>query len=93
MDKHEHRRPVHSVEAEDVLANHVHVGRPAALHCLIQRRLVAILQAARDVPEQRVEPHVDHLRVNRGEMWTWEGCTRWHPGFPARLPATSTADG
>ena len=55
---HQHRRPVDRVEAVDVLADDVHVGRPPlgeAVHVVREA-------GAGDVVHERVEPHVDAPR-------------------------------
>mmetsp|Transcript_24212 Transcript_24212/g.76168 ORF Transcript_24212/g.76168 Transcript_24212/m.76168 type:complete len:457 (-) Transcript_24212:168-1538(-) len=59
---HEHPRPVHCVEAEDVLADHVHRGGPPARGGVLQGGLLALGDERGEVPEESVEPHVDGLR-------------------------------
>ena len=56
---HQHGRPVHRVEAQNVLADQVDVGRPD------RRELLVVLAVADggDVVQQRVEPDVDDLLV------------------------------
>ena len=48
---HEEGGPVDSVEAEDVLAHDLKIGRPNAIRC------------SREVIQQRIEPHIDHMRL------------------------------
>ena len=53
---HQHRGPDDAVEAGDVLADHVQVGRPPG----VEQRVVGAVADARDVVDQRVHPDVDH---------------------------------
>ena len=56
---HEHRGPVDRVEAVDVLADHVQVGRPP-----LSRTPPVVGEAgARDVVDERVVPDVDRARL------------------------------
>ena len=60
--RHQHRRPVDAVEADDVLADDVHVDRPPAF----ELRLVGGEADGAEVVGERVEPHVgDVLGVPR----------------------------
>ena len=52
----QHRRPVHAVEAGDVLADDVEVRGPE-----LPERLAVRIADRRDVVRQRVEPHVDRM--------------------------------
>ena len=53
--RHQERRPIDRVEAHDVLADHVQIGRPVAL----ELRAVGVGKAGRgDVVGQRVDPHI-----------------------------------
>ena len=56
--RHEHRGPVHAVEAQDVLADEVPVDGPA----LREARVVAAVSVRRDVVGEGVEPHVRDVR-------------------------------
>ena len=51
---HEEGGPVDGVEAEDVLAHDLEVRRPGPFRC------------AREVVQQRVEPHIDHMLLVAG---------------------------
>ncbi len=61
--RHQHRRPDHRVEAEDVLADQVDVGREG----LLELGLVLVVADRRGVVQQRVDPHVDHVLVVPGD--------------------------
>ena len=55
--RHEEGRPVDGVEAQDVLADDVHVGRP-----VVPQRVAVIGEAdAGDVVGQRIDPHVHDM--------------------------------
>ena len=68
--RHQHGRPDHGVEAGDVLADHVKVGRPPGL----EHRRVGAQADRRRVVDQRVEPDVHHARRVEGQ--------RDAPGLP-----------
>ncbi|MBG9885357.1 hypothetical protein ABE10_01900, partial [Bacillus toyonensis] len=55
--RHQHRRPDHRVEAQDVLADHM-VGRPATGELLVVRAV----PDRGGIVQQRVDPHVDDMR-------------------------------
>ena len=55
--RHQESRPIDGVEADDVLADQMDVGRPVALP---QLRIVRIAEAG-DVVGQRIEPDVHHM--------------------------------
>ncbi len=55
--RHQQRRPDHRVEPRDVLADHVEVARPHP----VEEGLVGAEARRRDVVQQRVHPHVDHV--------------------------------
>ena len=60
---HQHRRPVDRVETKDVLAHKMHIRRPRLRELLrVGRAVLSAVTHSRGVVEQRVEPHVDHLR-------------------------------
>ena len=61
-ERHEEDRPVDRVEADDVLADQVQVGRPVALE-LLGTLAAAVVADAGDVVRQRVEPDVDDVLV------------------------------
>ncbi len=63
LGRHQHRRPVHRVEPEDVFADEVIVGGPVAIEPL---GIGAVPDRAA-VVEQRVEPHVTRLRRVPGQ--------------------------
>src|SRR5206468_3696733 len=50
-----HRRPQGAVEARDVLADEMDVGRPPLLEAL----LVAAIANRRDIVQERIEPDID----------------------------------
>ena len=54
----QHRRPVDGVKAQDVLADHMQTGGPAALAHQLQIRFIAWLQQGGEVAQQGVKPHV-----------------------------------
>ena len=56
---HEHRGPDHAVEADDVLAHDVLLGRPEARKAL--GGLGVAIAGGRDVVDEGVEPHVGHV--------------------------------
>ena len=56
--RHQERGPVHGVEPDDVLADHVQIGRPESLEQL--RGRVGKADAGQ-VVGQRVDPHVHHV--------------------------------
>src|SRR5208282_2430584 len=56
---HQHRRPEGAMEASDVLADEMDVGRPP----LAETLLVRAVADRRDVVEQGVEPDVDRQRL------------------------------
>ena len=58
LGAHQHRRPDDGVEARDVLADHVQVGRPP----LLEQRRIGAEADRRRVVDQRVEPDVDDAR-------------------------------
>mmetsp|Transcript_2452 Transcript_2452/g.7386 ORF Transcript_2452/g.7386 Transcript_2452/m.7386 type:complete len:260 (-) Transcript_2452:137-916(-) len=51
------------MEAHDVLADDVNVGGPAALQTRVQGGRILRPQQGGQVPQERVEPHVNHLRI------------------------------
>lgn len=63
VQRHQQRRPVHAVEAHDVLADDVDVGGPAAPRALRagDRGVPVGVPRLGDVVDQRVDPHVDGL--------------------------------
>ena len=61
-ERHQEDRPVDRVEADDVLADQVQVGRPVALE-LLGALAVAVVADAGDVVRQRVKPDVDDVLV------------------------------
>ena len=61
--RHQHRRPIEAMEAGDVLADHVQIGRPPAL----EHGLVGPVADAGDVVHQRVAPDVDDVFVVAGK--------------------------
>ena len=66
---HEHGGPDDAVEADDVLAHDVVLGRPAPreLSCGTLSRLA--IAYGRHVVEQRVEPHVGHVALIKGQAY------------------------
>src|SRR6185369_13419786 len=68
----EHRRPDDSVQARDVLADHVQLGRPAIVIMLIGK------PRGREIVRQRVEPDPRSLFLASGQ-----GERKWYcPGQP-----------
>ena len=59
-ERHQEDRPVDRVEADDVLADQVHVCGPEALVVLVVIA-VRIVAAEGDIVGQRVQPDVDHV--------------------------------
>ena len=59
---HQHGRPDHTVEARDVLADHVQAGGPPFLEPLF----VPAVADGRRIVNQRVEPDIDHARGIEG---------------------------
>ena len=58
VQAHEHGRPDDGVEADDLLAHEVDVGRPEGLQIVV---FVVLKAQRRHVVEQGVDPHVDHM--------------------------------
>src|SRR5262249_25685986 len=58
---HEERRPVDAVEADDLLADHVHVGGPITLEFVLLLFLFRAQADGRAVVAQGVEPDVHHV--------------------------------
>ena len=58
--RHQEDRPVDGVEADDVLADQVHVRRPELLVMLVVVA-VRVVAAEGDIVGQRVQPDVDHM--------------------------------
>ena len=59
--RHQHRRPVHSMKAEDVLADHMDRRRPAAAVQSLQIWCAAVVQQSGEVAEKRIEPHIKRV--------------------------------
>ena len=60
LGRHQHRRPDHAVELEDVLADQMEVRRPVARGQVLA---LARIGERGDVVEQRVEPHIEDLAL------------------------------
>ncbi len=61
VDRHEHRRPDDRVEADDFLADEVHVARPVAFVFFHAFARQLWKTQSGDVVGQRIEPHVDDV--------------------------------
>ncbi len=62
---HEHRRPDHTVEPDDVLADEVHVGGPVPVEAGRLGRVVTAVAERGDVVQQRVDPDVGDVFLRR----------------------------
>src|SRR5208337_4780959 len=62
--RHQHRRPECAMEPRDILADHVHIGRPEAAKALF----IGAIADGRDVVEHGVEPDVDRLAWVEGNL-------------------------
>ena len=61
---HQESRPVNGMEPEDVLADHMQVGRPEPAVALgIAERAVGRPSCCGDIVRQRIEPDIHHMRV------------------------------
>ena len=60
VERHQKDWPVDRVEADDILADQMQVGRPKRLE-LLGRIAVAVIADAGDVVHKRVEPNIDHV--------------------------------
>ena len=58
---HQERRPVHAVEADNLLADHVHIGRPVFLEASCASACDEPYPMRGDVVGQRIQPDVDHM--------------------------------
>ena len=63
--RHQERRPVQRVLADDLLADQVRHGRPEALDARGCRRIVGAEAERGQVVRQRVEPDVHHVLRDR----------------------------
>ncbi len=64
--RHQKRRPVDAVEAADLLADQVQVGRPELFEPLPIFGRIGTIAQRRNVVGQRVQPHVDHVLLVAG---------------------------
>ena len=59
-ERHQEDRPVDGVEADDILADQVHISRPELLVVLIVVA-VRIVAAERDIVGKRIQPNIDNV--------------------------------
>ena len=67
---HQHRRPVDRMETEDVLADHVHGRRPAAIVQPVEVRGTAVVQQGRQIPKQGIKPNIKGMAFMVGNRQT-----------------------
>ena len=59
--RHQKRRPIHAMEANDFFSDHLQIGGPVFLECILRALMRRSVANRRNVIGQRVQPDVDHM--------------------------------